>query len=258
MSAEIVCKAALDWIIKELHEEIKESNENVPFIIGIGSGSTIVPFLKLLTEFVTSKEVKPAIVCIPTSEQARQLILNNLQSKSFKLGTLDEFNEIDIAIDGADAVFFTEKFLVKGGGAAHCQEKIIAEASNNYIIVVADRKKLENCFETVSIPIEILPLALNSLIRIFKKEFGAELISCNLRNCPPGSGKIGPIITDNGNFILDIKFSESLSNDPRNLDFRLRQFAGVIETGIFWRLPERSLIIYPGSEDDQEVGQFLF
>ena len=253
MSAEIVCNTALGLIIRKFEDQILESNEKFPFVIGIGSGSTIVPFVKQLTEYIISQEVKPYVVCIPTSEQARRLLLDNLKSKSFRLGTLDEFIKIDVTVDGADAVFFNEKFLVKGGGAAHCQEKIIAEASNYYIIVVADNKKLDKSFESVSIPVEILPLALNSLIQMFKKEFGNELISCNIRNCPSGSGKIGPIITDNGNMILDLKFSEKLSKDPKDLDLRLRQHAGVIETGIFWRIPKETLIIYPTAEGNQAV-----
>ena len=258
MPAEIVCKAALEWIVKEFRKKIEASSESVPFIIGIGSGSTIIPFVKLLTEFVSSKVSTPTIICIPTSEQARHLLLGDLKYRSFRLGTLDEFNEIDVTIDGADAVYFDQKFLIKGGGAAHCQEKIIAEASKNYVIVVADNKKLEKHFESVSIPVEVLPLALNSLISLFKKEFGTELISLNVRNCPSGSGKIGPIVSDNGNLILDLKFTENLSKDPPKLDLRLRQYAGVIETGIFWRLPEKSLIVYSGIDANQVNIRALF
>lgn len=258
MSAETICKAALDWIIKEFHAKIEGSTENDPFIIGIGSGSTIIPFVNLLTEFIKAKAVKPTIICIPTSEQARRLILDNLKYKYFKLGSLDEFNEIDVTIDGADAVFLNEKFIIKGGGAAHCQEKIIAEASKNYIVVVADCKKLEKHFEAVLIPVEVLPLALNSISRLFKNEFGDELISLSIRNCPSGSGKIGPIVTDNGNLILDLKFRKNLLNDPKHLDLRLRQYAGVIEAGIFWRLPKTTLIVYPSSDQSQVVSNFLF
>lgn len=249
MSAEAVCKAALDWIINEF--QLEDKNDKPPFIIGIGSGTTIIPFVNLLTEFVISKSVKPDIICVPTSEQARHLIIQNLKYKAFRLGTLDEFIEIDITIDGADAIFLNEKFIIKGGGAAHCQEKIISEASKNYIIIVADHKKLEKSFENVSVPVEILPLALNSLINLFKKEFGNDLISCMTRNCLAGSGKIGPIITDNGNLILDLTFTENISKNAQNLDFRLRKYAGVIATGVFWNLPTKTLVIYPGSENNK-------
>lgn len=251
MSAESVCKSALDWIIKKFTDLINKSNDTNPFIIGIGSGSTIVPFVKLLTEYVELNPIKPCIVCIPTSEQARYLILTSLrgQKSSFplRLGTLDEHEKIYVTIDGADAVDLNKKFLIKGGGAAHCQEKIVAEASGKYVIVIADQKKIEKKLDEVAVPIEVLSFAVNSVINLLQEEFGNNLLSCEIRNCPSGCGKIGPIITDNGNLILDIKFNQELFNDPKILDTKIRQYAGVVETGIFWRLPKETLIVYPGT-----------
>jgi ribose 5-phosphate isomerase A len=247
MTAESVCKAALDWIINEFRHLITESNDKNPFVIGIGSGSTIVPFVKFLTEFVESSNSKISIICIPTSEQARQLILLYLKqkksSRTFRLGTLDEFEKVSVTVDGADAIYFNNKFLIKGGGAAHCQEKIVAEASDNYVIVVADPQKIERTIEEVAIPVEVIPLAVNSVKRLFQRDFGESLLSKEIRICPPGCGKIGPIITDNGNLILDIKLSRESFKVPEILDTKIRQYAGVVETGIFWRLPEKTLIV---------------
>jgi ribose 5-phosphate isomerase A len=249
MSAERVCWAALGWIIEEFNDLIKKSNESNPFVIGIGSGSTIVPFVKFLSEFTESNTKKPYIVCIPTSEQARHLILTSLRGKRtsspFRLGTLDEYENVSVTVDGADAVYFKNDFLIKGGGAAHCQEKIIAEASKKYVIVVADQKKIEKDFEEVAVPIEVIPLAVNSIKNLLQEEFGSNLLTCEIRYCPSGCGKIGPIITDNGNLVLDVKFNQELFNDPKMLDTKIRQYAGVVETGIFWRLPQETLIVYP-------------
>ena len=249
MTSESVCKSALDWIIKKFKDLINKSNDMNPFVIGIGSGTTIVPFIKFLAEFIELNPIKPVIVCIPTSEQARQLILTILREQRssfpFRLGTLDEYEKIYVTIDGADAVYFNNKFLIKGGGAAHCQEKIVAEASVNYVIVIADQKKIEKKLEEVSVPVEVLSLAVNSIKNLFQEEFGNNLLSCEIRNCPSGCGKIGPIITDNGNLILDVKFNQELFNDPKVLDTKIRQYAGVVETGIFWRLPKETLIVYP-------------
>lgn len=249
MTAESVCKSALDWIIEKFKDLINKSNESNPFVIGIGSGSTIIPFIKFLSEFIESNPSKPRIVCIPTSEQARQLILSSLKEKLslFRLGTLDEFEKILVTVDGADAVDFDHNFLIKGGGAAHCQEKIIAEASGNYVIVIADPKKIGRNLEEVAVPIEVLPLAINSVKRLLEEEFMDKLLACELRHCPSGCGKIGPIVTDNGNLILDLKFNHELFNDPKALDNRIRQYAGVIETGVFWRLPRQTLIVYTGA-----------
>ena len=247
-AAEIVCKSALNWIIKEI---ISNSNENSQFVIGIGSGSTIVSFVQLITDFIASNysNNSRSFVCIPTSEQARHLLLHHLKkTKSFILGTLDEYETVNVTVDGADSVYFSDHFLIKGGGAAHCQEKIVAEASENYVIVVADEKKIERPVEQVAIPVEVLPLALNSVIRLLRKEFKEGLIAYETRNCPIGGGKIGPIVTDNGNLIIDLKFKRDLFAVPKDLDSRIRQYAGIVETGIFWRLPAKSVIIYPGND----------
>ena len=260
MSSESVCKIALDWIIKEFNNLISKSSETNPFVIGIGSGMTIVPFIKFLAEFLESNSKGYYCVdCIPTSEQARHLILSNLKlnaKKPFRLGTLDEYERVSVTIDGADAVFFDKNFLIKGGGAAHCQEKIVAEASGEYVVVLAEKKKIERNLEEVSVPVEVLQFASNSVKKLFHDEFGENLLSCHIRNCPSGYGKIGPVITDNGNIILDLKFKQNLFNDPKVLDTKIRQFAGVVETGIFWRLPKKTLIVFPG--DDGQVNQENF
>lgn len=253
MSAENICRSALNWIIEVIFNSKKHDRQ---FYIGIGSGSTIIPFVKLLSDFIISNQNGLSITCIPTSEQARHLILNYLKlNKSFRLGTLNECERIDVTVDGADSVYFTNKFVVKGCGAAHCQEKLVAESSDNYIIVIADRKKIEKSIEEVVIPVEVLNIASVAVGKKLKKEFGNDLTSCEIRVCPSGCGKIGPIITDNGNLILDLKFSKmsQLFNSPQRLDYRIRQFAGVIETGVFWRLPENSLIIFP--DNNEQINQ---
>lgn len=260
MSAENVCRTAIDWLIKEFNDLINKSNETNSFVIGIGSGSTIVPFVGYLTEFIKCCPKKPSVVCIPTSEQARHLILKSLKEQKsfslFRLGTLDEYEKVSVTVDGADAVYFENKFLIKGGGAAHCQEKIVAEASGKYVVVVADLKKIEKKLEDVAVPVEVLPLAVNSVKKLFQEEFGENLLSCEIRTCPPGCGKIGPIITDNGNLVLDLKFKQGSFDDPKILDTKIRQYAGIVETGIFWRLPEETLIVYP--ETNGQVNQKYF
>lgn len=239
-----VCKFSLNWILThdKFSRLIENSNEKNPFIIGIGSGSTIIPFVAQLSAFLKNKptNMKPVFVCIPTSEQARYLLLDTLKKdkelkNSLKLGTLDEYEKISVTIDGADAVYLKEKFIIKGGGAAHCQEKIVAEASEFSIIVLADEKKIEKNKTLISVPVEVLSLAVSAVSRSLKKEFGIDMLSFDVRQCPSGCGKIGPIVTDNGNLILDLKFTEKLYNKPEDLDRRIRQYAGIIETGIFWR-----------------------
>ena len=253
-----VCKFSLNWILRhdKFSRLIQNSDEKNPFIIGIGSGSTIVPFVTQLSDFLRNKatNMDPVFVCIPTSEQARYLLLDTLKKddkdlkKSLKLGTLDEYEKISVTIDGADAVYLEDKFIIKGGGGAHCQEKIVAEASEFSIIVVADENKIEKNKTEISVPVEVFSLAVLAVSRSLKKEFGSDLLSFDVRQCPPGCGKIGPIVTDNGNLILDLKFTEKLYNKPDELDRRIRQYAGIIETGIFWRNLSNCVVVIAGKD----------
>lgn len=250
-----VCKAALQHIINRFDGQIEKSNSENPFVIGIGSGSTIVPFVSLLVDHIKSRPNKPVVVCIPTSEQARFLILNaraDSQAGALRLGTLDEYERVDVTVDGADAAYLDEKFLIKGGGAAHCQEKIVCEASEAYLIVISDSKKINKPFESQFIPIEVIPSALSVVKRNILSEFGSKILDLRLRTCPSGCGKIGPIVTDNGNLILDLKLSSDLRKIPAEIDAKVRKFAGVLETGVFWRLPHQTRIFYPSEEQVKE------
>ena len=95
-------------------------------ILGIGSGSTVVYAVERLVEHV--KKEKLQIICIPTSFQSYQLITNN----NLTLGSLDNYPEIDLVIDGADEID-SNLNLIKGGGGCHVQEKIIASNSKKMI-----------------------------------------------------------------------------------------------------------------------------
>lgn len=248
-----VGRFALEMILREFDEKFKNSSRSLPFVIGIGSGSTIIPFFTYLVDHIIEMTQKPDIVFIPTSEQARFLILERLEilsnSCSFRLGTLDEFERIELTIDGADAVYLDEKVLIKGGGAAHLQEKIVAEASESCVILVADDKKINKPIENVNIPVEVVPFAVNSVKRSLGQILKGSLESCAIRTCQPGSGKIGPIVTDNGNLILDLKL-KSLLSDLEDIDENIRRCAGVLCTGIFWKLPRRVTIVYPDAKQE--------
>lgn len=241
--AELICTAALNWVFTNFELKIDQSDAFNPFVIGIGSGSTIVPLVSLLNKKIMELEKFPNIACIPTSEQSKQLLLESLKNNYFKIGSLDEIEKIDVTIDGADAVDLENCAIVKGGGAAHCQEKIVAEASDSYIVVISDPKKLKKAMDKVVIPVEVLPIAHFSSLRILKKEFGDHLLESKIRKCPSGCGKIGPIITDNGNFIIDLNFQNNVFTNPERLDRRIRQFAGILETGLFWRLPKNTIVL---------------
>lgn len=198
-------------------------------IIGIGSGSTVAIFISLLSEFISKNKFD--IIAIPTSFQAKMLLID----KKIKVGSLLEYPEIDVTIDGADKV--DKKLqIIKGGGAALTREKIIASASKEYVIIV-DHSKVIPSLQGVplTIPIEVLPIATTLVINKIKKMGGKPIVRQGLK-------KVGPIVTDNGNFILDIEIT---TEDLSDLNNRLLHIPGVIETGIFLNYANIVYVGYP-------------
>ncbi|KAM9143582.1 ribose-5-phosphate isomerase isoform 1-T1 [Pangshura tecta] len=141
-------------------------------VLGIGSGSTIVPVVLRLAERVKQENLN--IVCIPTSFQARQLILQN----GLSLSDLDRHPELDVAIDGADEVD-SDLSLIKGGGGCLTQEKIVAGYAKCFVVVADYRKNSKNLGEQwkKGIPIEVIPMAYVPVTRALTRKFGgvAEL-----------------------------------------------------------------------------------
>uniref|UniRef100_A0A8D0GIK5 Ribose-5-phosphate isomerase n=1 Tax=Sphenodon punctatus TaxID=8508 RepID=A0A8D0GIK5_SPHPU len=166
-------------------------------VLGIGSGSTIVHAVHRLAERVKQENLN--IVCIPTSFQARQLILQN----GLTLSDLDRHPELDVAIDGADEVD-SDLNLIKGGGGCLTQEKIVAGYAKCFIVIADYRKDSRSLGEQwkKGIPIEVIPMAYVPVSRALARRFGGV---AELRIAV---SKAGPVVTDNGNFLLDWKFDK--------------------------------------------------
>lgn len=196
-------------------------------ILGIGSGSTIVHAVQRLAERV--KEENLNIVCIPTSFQARQLILQN----GLNLSDLDRHPELDVAIDGADEVD-SDLNLIKGGGGCLTQEKIVAGYAKCFIVIADYRKKSRNLGEQwkKGVPIEVIPMAYVPVTRALAKKFGG---AAELRMAV---NKAGPVVTDNGNFLLDWKFDKVHKWNEVNM--AIKMIPGVVETGLFVNMAERA------------------
>lgn len=181
--------------------------------IGIGSGSTVEVFLNLLGERIKNEEIK--IYGVPSSYQAmiagarNGIILTDLIER-----------EPDICIDGADQVD-VKLNCIKGGGGALTREKILARASKKVIIIVDESKLAEKL--SMPVPVEVLPFAYGYVQR--------KLSSICKPKLREGKGKVGPVITDNGNFILDCDFG--VIENPEELEKELKLVNGVIENGVF-------------------------
>lgn len=203
--------------------------------IGVGSGSTVVYAVQRLAERVRNENLK--ITCVPTSFQARQLIIEN----GLTLSDLDRHPTLDCAIDGADEVD-ANKILIKGGGGCLLQEKIVASCAAKLIIIADYTKnsvKLGDQY-TKGIPIEVIPMAYVPIQRNIEKLYGGSI---ELRMAKV---KAGPCITDNGNFILDWKFPTDKTFNWQEVDSKIHLIPGVVETGLFVNMAER---VYFGMQD---------
>lgn len=193
-------------------------------VLGIGSGSTVVYAVQRLAERVVTDRLK--VTCIPTSFQAKQLIVKH----NLTLGELDTSPVIDVTIDGADEVD-SNMTLIKGGGGCLLQEKIVASCSKKMIVIAdytKDSNKLGDRYNK-GIPIEVVPSAYVPIKNKVIKLFGGDI---KLRNAV---AKAGPVVTDNGNFILDWLFANQ-DLDWEEVSTAIKMIPGVVETGLFVKM----------------------
>jgi ribose 5-phosphate isomerase A len=186
--------------------------------IGLGSGSTVAIFAKELGNRITSKEVE--VFVVPSSYQAYLLAIEH----SIPLTNLDLNPKLLLTVDGADEVDKNLN-LTKGGGGALFQEKIVASASKKLIIIVDESKLVDRLATKCEIPCEVFPFSLG-FVRRKISEMGI------IPTVRQAQNKMGPIVTDNGNFILDLKFPKLIEN-PAQVAMDLKMIPGVIETGLF-------------------------
>jgi ribose 5-phosphate isomerase A len=188
------------------------------FIVGLGSGSTAAIAVQALGERI--KKEKLHILGIPSSQQAFQVAVE----AGIQITTLDEHPVIDVNIDGADQLT-PELYLIKGGGAALMREKIVAAASKQNIIIADAAKKARLLGEKNQfVPIEVLPFAL-APVKAKISVLGGKPVVREVK------GKLGPVITDNGNAVVDVYFGEV--KDPAEMSVKVKMIPGVLETGFF-------------------------
>jgi ribose 5-phosphate isomerase A len=183
-------------------------------VVGLGTGSTAAYFIKLLGEKVKSGL---HIKGIPTSVRSRDLA----QSLDIPLTTLDECQEIDVTVDGADEVD-PQLRLIKGGGGALLREKIVASATRT-MVVVADASKQVQTLGKFPLPVEVIKFA-QVLVAKRIAAMGAQV---ELRLNPDKT----PYMTDENNHILDCRFG--VIQDADRLARELSQMPGVVEHGLF-------------------------
>lgn len=215
-----------------------DENVRVNMVVGVGSGSTIAYAVERLAEKV--RQGLTGIVCVPTSFQSKQLIVDN----DLTLSDLERHPVLDVAIDGADEVD-DQLNLIKGGGGCLTQEKIVASCAGKFYVVADFRKDSTQLGENwkKGIPIEVVPMAWKPVKTKIEKDFGGE---APLRMAV---NKAGPLVTDNGNFILDWRFNDDAVNSTRSwaeVDRKLQCIPGIVDTGLFCDMTTK---VYFGMKD---------
>ncbi|MGB5155114.1 MAG: ribose-5-phosphate isomerase RpiA, partial [Candidatus Sulfotelmatobacter sp.] len=197
-------------------------------VVGLGTGSTAAYFIQLLGE-----QVKNGLKIrgIPSSERSRE----QAAGLGIPLTTLDECQEIDVTVDGADEVD-PQLRLIKGGGGALLREKIVASATKNYVII-ADETKRVPVLGRFPLPVEVIKFAQ----AVVKKKIEALGAAVELRQGTDGK----PYLTDENNHILDCRFGQI--PDADGLARRLNDMPGIVEHGLFIGLAS-IVLVANGSE----------
>jgi ribose 5-phosphate isomerase A len=193
------------------------------WIIGLGSGSTMAYAVAELARMARARKFELSVV--PTSHQMENLAI----SHGLRIRTLNEAHTVDYAIDGADQVEVPSLDAIKGGGAALLREKVVDSSAHELAIVVEETKLSKHLGGNQPVPLEVLPFAYRSVQIMVTRMSGRA----RLRE---GLGKAGPVVTDNGNFILDADFGKI--QNPRQLERQLKTIPGLLETGLFLNMTD--------------------
>ena len=207
------------------------------FKVGLGSGNTAAYAIKEMGRKIL--QMKWRILGVPTSHQALRLAV----ASGIPITTLDEHPELDLTIDGADQLD-KDLNLIKGMGGALTREKIVASTTKELVIVADQTKLAEKLGKNQPIPVEVLPFALPTVMLKIQKMGGKPILR-------EGKGKVGPVVTDNGNLLVDANFG--LIDSPRELNLRLKAIPGVIETGLFIGMADTAYVGTPTGVDKFET-----
>ena len=197
-------------------------------VLGLGSGSTAALMIQGLGAKLAAGELKD-IVGVTTSFQGEVLAAE----LGIPLRSLNAVNRIDLAIDGADEVDAAFQ-LIKGGGACHVQEKLVACRADRFVVVVDSTKLVDRLNLDFLLPVEVLPGAWRQV----QAQLQAMGGNADLRMA---TRKAGPVVTDQGNLVLDVKFNGGIA-DPVGLERDLNNLPGVLENGLFVNLADEVLV----------------
>ena len=204
-------------------EQIKDG-----MVLGLGSGSTAALMIQALGAKLASGELRD-IVGVTTSFQGEVMAAE----LGIPLRNLTAVDRIDLAIDGADEVDPSFQ-LIKGGGACHVQEKLVASRADRFVVVVDSTKIVDRLNLGFLLPVEVLPGAWRQ-VQGRLAELGG-IADLRMAQC-----KAGPVVTDQGNLVLDVSMAGGIG-DPEDLECRINNLPGVLENGLFVNLTDEVLV----------------
>jgi ribose 5-phosphate isomerase A len=210
--------------------------------LGLGTGSTAIEAVRRVGELARDG-VLSELKVVPTSFQT-ELACRELGLHPWSLNDPRLEGRLDLTIDGADEVD-PDWRLIKGGGAAMLIEKIVAHASRDYAIIVDSSKIVGRLGEKAPVPVELVPEALTTVSRAVEALGGRpELRMAKMKD--------GPVITDHGNFVLDVRFPAAF--DPPAMERELALIPGVLAHGIFTRPVTDLLVGWPDGRIQHRQG----
>ncbi|GAQ91888.1 ribose-5-phosphate isomerase a [Klebsormidium nitens] len=205
-------------------------------IVGLGTGSTSALFIEELGQLISKGKLKD-VYGVATSYQAKVLS----RQAGIKTLSLNEVNRIDVAFDGADEVD-SQMNLIKGGGAAHTMEKVVDKLAKKAVILVDQTKVVSQLGLVFPVAVEVLQPAITPVLRSLLALGGEPEIRSALR-------KDGPIVTDLGNFIVDVRFPNGIK-DAAALEKEINNIPGVVENGLFTGFVQSVLVgVRDGNEN---------
>ena len=197
-------------------------------VVGLGSGSTAALMIQGLGAKLQRGELRN-ITGVTTSFQGEVLAAE----LGIPLKSLNAISRINLAIDGADEVDPAFQ-LIKGGGACHVQEKLVARRAERFVVVVDATKLVDTLNLGFLLPVEVLPGAWRQVQGQLSELGGNAELRMAVR-------KAGPVVTDQGNLVLDVKFAGGIS-DPVALEKEINNLPGVLENGLFVNLTHQVLV----------------
>lgn len=198
--------------------------------LGLGTGSTAACALAAIGERIRDENL--SVVGVPTSFAAERLA----RTHGIPLTTLDQTPRLDLALDGADEVD-PDLNLIKGRGAAHAREKVVATQAERFVVLADPSKDVRYLGEKRALPVEVMPMAVRPVMDLLEA-LGAE------PEVRMGQSKDGPVVSDQGFWIIDAGFPDGI-DDPPALSQRLLMQPGVLDHGLFLDMATDVLIGHP-------------